>query len=96
MEHLDGAQPPHDPLPSRERHGGVGLYAGYNAGRAKVAAYAQAESVPGLVRKIRSSYLALRRKAARVLQRPLRRARGFDPVMDGPLLLQAPAVPGVF
>jgi hypothetical protein len=47
MEHLDGAQPPHDPLPSRERHGGVGLYAGYNAGRAKLAAYAQAESAPG-------------------------------------------------
>ena len=66
MEHLDGAQPPHDPLPSRERH--VGLYAGYNAGRAKLAAHAQSESAPGLVRKFRSSYLTLRRKAARVLQ----------------------------
>jgi CelD/BcsL family acetyltransferase involved in cellulose biosynthesis len=53
------------------------LYAGYNAGRAKLAAYAQSESAPGWVRKIRSSYLALRRKAARVLEIPLRRARGL-------------------
>jgi CelD/BcsL family acetyltransferase involved in cellulose biosynthesis len=54
-----------------------GFYAGYNAGRAKLAAYAGSESAPGWVRRIHSSYHGLRRKAARVLEKPLRRARGL-------------------